>query len=334
MTIVPGEPAEDWRPSANLDALRQRARLYGEVRGFFETRGVLEVETPLLCAGTVTDQHLHSLSSQLASPSGRRRMFLQTSPEFAMKRLLAAGSGPIYQICKAFRDDEQGAKHNPEFTMLEWYRPGFDHYRLMDEMDELLATVLDVPTAERRTYGELFAEALGIDPHLADRQVLARGVHDAGVSVVGFEDAPRDDWLHLLWSHCIEPSLGTQGRPTFVIDFPASQAALARLRPGDPETGRPAVAERFEVYIEGVELANGFHELADGAEQRRRFEADLDGRRRVGMPEVPIDQRLLSALEAGIGDCAGVALGMDRLLMLRLGAQHIDRVLAFPTARA
>lgn len=325
--------AVTWRPGADLQALRQRARLYAEIRQFFEQRRVLEVETPLLAAGAVTDLHLHSLSCRVSSAAGRRRLFLQTSPEFAMKRLLAAGSGPIFQICKAFRDDEQGVRHNPEFTMLEWYRPGFDHHRLMDEMDALLQVVLQAPSARRLTYGQLFQRLLQLDPHLVTQHDLAHRAGEIGLRVQGMESASRDDWLHLLWSHSVEPTLG-HGRPTFVLDFPASQAALARVRPADPATGGAAVAERFEVYVDGVELANGFHELADAEEQRRRFLADLDARRASGRPEVPMDERLLAALDAGIGDCAGVAMGLDRLLMLRLGVDDIARVLAFAIDRA
>lgn len=337
MTLPGGETGDKpshWRPSARRAHLEARARLYSVVRRFFALRGVLEVETPLLASATVTDLHLHSLSSQLNTPGGRRCLYLQTSPEFAMKRLLASGSGPIFQICKAFRDDESGRQHNPEFTLLEWYRPGFDHHALMDEMDELLATALDTPAALRRTYSELFGEHVGVDPHVAGAAELAQRARQLDMGLAGFEDASRDDWLHLLWSHRVEPHLGAQGRPTFVLDFPASQAALARVRPADSETGAPAVAERFEVYVDGVELANGFHELADAAEQRRRFEADLEARRQANREPVPLDERLLAALEAGIGDCAGVALGLDRLLMVRLGCQHIDDVLAFPVGRA
>ncbi len=323
-----------WRPSADLETLRQRSRLYAEIRSFFEARGVLEVETPLLAAAAATDLHLHSLSCRVSLASGQRPLFLQTSPEFAMKRLLAAGSGPIFQICKAFRDAEQGSRHNPEFTMLEWYRPGFDHHQLMDEMDALLAAVLGTPAARRQTYGQLFAQHLKLDPHSATPHDLARRAAEIELRAQGMETASRDDWLHLLWSHAVEPALGSGGRPTFVFDFPASQAALARLRPAAPETGQAAVAERFEVYLNGVELANGFHELADAEEQRRRFMADLEARRASGRPAVPLDERLLAALEAGIGDCAGVAMGLDRLLMLRLGVDNIAGVLAFAVDRA
>lgn len=327
----PDAPHGDWRPTATLETLHARADLYGRVRRFFAGRGVLEVETPLLQAATVTDLHLHSLGCELGGPRGVGTFHLQTSPEFAMKRLLAAGSGPIYQLCKAFRADELGHRHNPEFTMLEWYRPGFDHHRLMDEMDALLDHVLGCGSARRATYGELFGSRVGIDPHRADPDALARSAREHGIELVADGPADRDGWLHLLWSHAVEPTLG-QGRPTFVHDFPATQAALARIRPGT--AGEPSVAERFEVYIDGVELANGFHELDDAHEQRRRFEADLAARRRAGLPEPPIDERLLAALDHGIGDCAGVALGMDRLLMLRLGIDDIRQVLAFPIDRA
>ncbi len=318
----------DWRPSASLETLRRRAELLARLRGFFAARGVLEVETPLLQAATVTDLHLHSLSVPLDVPLASRRMYLQTSPEYAMKRLLAAGSGAIYQICKAFRDGEAGSSHNPEFTMLEWYRPGFDHHALMDEIDELLAEVLGASAAERSTYGEVFERHLGIDPHRVSLDHLERAAAERGIELAGAGPADRDGWLQLLMSCVIEPRLG-RGRPSFVFDFPASQAALARLRLGDLP-----VAERFEVYVEGVELANGFHELADAGEQRRRFEADLAQRRDSGLDDVPIDERLLAALEAGLPDCAGVAFGVDRLLMLVTGAEDLRDVVSFPIDRA
>ncbi len=245
-----------------------------------------------------------------------------------MKRLLAAGGEAIYQIARAFRGGEAGRFHNPEFTILEWYRPGWDHHALMDEVEELLTRVLGTGTAERTSYGELFERHLGVDAHRDPPERLREAAADAGLDAVGLDDADRDAWLHLLLSHVVEPHLG-RGRPTFVVDFPASQAALARLRPGDP-----SVAERFEVYVESVELANGFHELSDADEQRRRFERDLAERRERDLPEVPVDERLLAALEAGIGDCAGVALGVDRLVMLATGAESLAEVVAFPIERA
>jgi len=298
------------------------------VRRFFARRGVMEVETPLLSAATVTDPHLASLETRYAGPGAPDggRLFLQTSPEFAMKRLLAAGCGPIYQIGKAFRDGEAGGRHNPEFTLLEWYRPGFDHHALMDEVEALLAEVLATAAAERCTYATLFEERLGVDPHAASAEALAAAARSAGLDpALGLD---REGLLHLLMALALEPSLG-RGRPTFVYDFPASQAALARVRPGPPP-----VAERFEAFVEGVELANGFNELGDPAEQRRRFAADLARRRELGLPEVPIDERLLEALAAGLPSCAGVALGVDRLVMLAAGASRLDEVLAFPIGRA
>lgn len=334
------DPRLDWRPTAPLENLRRRAEVLAGIRAFFSRRGVLEVETPLLAAATVADLHLASLETRCSypGPSGSpgpfepMTLYLQTSPEFAMKRLLAAGSGPIYQIGKAFRDGEAGRRHNPEFTLLEWYRPGFDHHALMDEVEALLAEVLGSSPAERRTYGELFQERLGVDPHAAPAAALAAAARAAGLAVEGgTPGAPaldREDLLHLLMGLALEPTLG-RGRPTFVHDFPASQAALARIRPGPPP-----VAERFEVFVEGVELANGFHELADAAEQRRRFEADLARRRERGLPEPPIDERLLAALAAGLPPCAGVALGVDRLVMLAARAASLDEVLAFPIDRA
>ncbi len=292
------------------------------------------METPLLAASTVTDLHLESLSCRVTASGEEYRVFLQTSPEFAMKRLLAAGSGPIYQICKAFRDGEAGRMHNPEFTMLEWYQPGFDHHQLMDEMDQLLGSVLGEKPAERITYREAFERNVAIDPHRATVRELQSAVSKAGLEVfglnieAGMNTEDRDSWLHLLMSHCIEPRLG-RGRPTFLFDFPASQAALARIRPGVPP-----VAERFEVYTEGVELANGFHELTDAAEQRSRFEADLEQRRVAGLSMPPLDERFLAALDAGLPPCAGVALGVDRLLMRCLGTDDLRDVLSFAIDRA
>ncbi len=318
------DPERDWRPAASLDALRERARILGEIRRFFQRRGVLEVETPLLSAATVPDLHLDSLRCQTSSLPGP--LYLQTSPEYAMKRLLAAGSGPIFQITKAFRDGETGGRHNPEFTLLEWYRPGFDHHALMDEMDELLTEILGVPAADRLTYEGAFLTHAGVDPHRASPEELRRRALELGLS--DLEDLDRDGWLDLLLSHVVEPKLGRE-RPTFLHDFPESQAALAKVRPGDPP-----LAERFEVFVEGVELANGFHELTDATEQRRRFERDRAARREAGRHVPPLDERFLAALEAGLPPTAGVALGVDRLVMLVLGATEIAEVLAFPVGRA
>jgi lysyl-tRNA synthetase class 2 len=318
----------DWRPTANLEVLRLRAAVLTTIRSFFSERGVLEVETPALSSATVTDVHIQSLACTWRGPGADsgRRLYLQTSPEFAMKRLLAAGSGAIYQIARAFRDGEAGRRHNPEFTLLEWYRPGFDHHRLMDEIDELLVAVLDARPGDRITYAEAFQRHAGIDPHTVSTAELRQPVERLAVGSA--DDLDRDDLLNLLLARVVEPELGYD-RPTFVHDFPSSQAALARVRPGDP-----ALAERFEVFVDGCELGNGFHELTDPVEQRCRFEADLIERQRRGLPLVPVDERLLAAIESGMPDCAGVALGIDRLVMLKAGVDDISHVIAFPIKRA
>ncbi len=321
-------PPNDWRPSASMETLRLRAEMLAQIRAFFSAREVLEVETPLLAAASVTDLHLQALSCRYRGPGadGGRELFLQTSPEFAMKRLLAAGSGPIFQICKAVRDGEAGRRHNPEFTILEWYRPGWDHHRLMDEIDELLGEILGTRPGERLTYAEAFERYAAIDPHSASDEALRLRVEALGMDST--DGLRRDDLLDLILTHVIEPKLG-HCQPTLIHDYPASQASLARVRPGDP-----SLADRFEVFAEGVELANGYHELVDPEEQRRRFEADLEARLHAGLREVPIDERLLAALEHGLPDCAGVALGLDRLLMLKAGTRDIADVLAFQTDRA
>ncbi len=319
---------DDWRPTASIEALRLRAGVLGAIRSFFAERDVLEVETPLLASAPATDLHLHALKCRYRGPGADDGLdlFLQTSPEFAMKRLLAAGSGPIYQLCKAVRDGEAGRRHNPEFTILEWYRPGWDHHRLMDEVDDLLTAVLGTSQGERLSYGEAFARYAEIDPHHESDGELRSRVEGLGVPSAG--ELERDDLLDLVLTHVIESKLG-HCQPTFIHDYPTSQAALARIRAGDPP-----LAERFEVFVEGLELANGYHELTDPAVQRQRFEADLERRRGAGHPEVPIDERLLAALEHGLPECAGVALGVDRLVMLAAGTREISEVLAFPIDRA
>jgi lysyl-tRNA synthetase class 2 len=320
--------SESWRPTASLDALRLRAEILAKIRAFFAEREVLEVETPLLASAPVTDLHLQALSCRYRGPGadGGLTLWLQTSPEFAMKRLLAAGSGPIFQICKAVRDGEAGRRHNPEFTILEWYQPGWDHHQLMDEIDDLLTDVLGTGPGERLTYGEAFARYAGVDPHLGPEDDLRARVEALGVPSAG--ELGRDDLLDLLLTHVVEPRLG-HCQPTLIHDYPASQAALARVRPGNPP-----LAERFEVFVEGLELANGYHELTDPHLQRHRFEADLAARRREDLPEVPIDEHLLAALEHGLPECAGVALGFDRLVMLAAGTREIADVVAFPVDRA
>jgi elongation factor P--(R)-beta-lysine ligase len=316
---------EDWRPSAPLPVLHARAAMLAGVRAFFATRGVLEVETPQVSRAAPTDPALDSLGVAVRDAP----RYLHTSPEFPMKRLLCAGSGDIFQIARVFRAGEAGRFHNPEFTLLEWYRTGFDAPRLMDEVETLVRTLAgeaDPGDAERLTYAEAFLRHAGLDPLRADEQALAACAAARGIDLTGTLD--RDGWLDLLMSQVVAPAFPA-GRLTFVHDYPASQAALARLRPGDPP-----VAERFELYWGSLELANGFHELADAAEQAERFRRDLALRASQGLPRVAVDTRLLAALESGLPDCAGVALGLDRLLMCLAGAGHIREVLAFPWGEA
>jgi lysyl-tRNA synthetase class 2 len=332
----------DWRPSASLEVLRLRARLLERIRAFFARRGILEVETPVLSRSAATDPALASFLTRYRGPGHPQgvTLYLHTSPEFAMKRLLAAGSGSIYQICRVFRDGECGRLHQPEFTMIEWYRVGFDHHALMDEVAELIgevlaaaqppASLLAAEAAEKMSYREAFLRHAGIDPFEANTEAfLAAGrAHGLAPPPATLAADELDGWRDWLLTHLVEPKLG-RGRLTFLYDYPASQAALARIRPGDPP-----LAERFECYLEGVELANGFHELTEAVEQRARFERDLARRRQQGLPAVPVDEELLAALEAGLPEASGVALGFDRLVMLAAGAGSLAEVMAFAFDRA
>lgn len=319
-----------WRPSASLENLRRRAAILADVRRFFAERGVLEVETPVLIGASAADPNLDSLSLAYTGPGAPAsgRLWLQTSPEFAMKRLLAAGSGCIYQICRAFRVDERGRRHNPEFTMIEWYRLGFDHHRLMEEVTALAARVLGPRPVEVVSYRDAFRRLAGIDPFECSVAELKACAARHRVPLPDLADADRDGWLDLLFSMVVAPCLG-QGAFSYVCDFPASQAALARLR---SEAGTD-VAERFELFIDGMEIANGYHELTDPEEQRRRFEQERAHRLASGQPEFSVDERLLAALASGLPECAGVALGLDRLVMLAVVAERIDDVMAFPVER-
>ena len=320
----------DWRPRASHATFRARARRLAAIRDFFAARGVLEVETPQLSAAAATDPALASLATRWPGPGGAVR-YLHTSPEYPMKRLLAAGCGDIWQLARVFRDGERGRLHHPEFTLLEWYRVGWDHHRLMEEVAALVTGLLDghgLRPTETLTYREAFLAHAAIDPFDADPGAWRAAAMRHAIDAQGLDLADLDGWRDLVLTHVVEPQLG-RGGLTFLHDYPASQAALARIRNGDPP-----LAERFELYWQGIELANGFHELVDADEQRRRFEDDLTRRRALGLAEVPADTRFLDALEAGLPGCAGVALGVDRLLMLDLGLASIDEVLAFPIERA
>jgi lysyl-tRNA synthetase class 2 len=301
----------------------QRAALLAAARAFFAARGVLEVETPILGGATVSDPQLESLATHIAGLPGE--FYLQTSPEYHMKRLLAAGSGDIYQICKVFRDEERGRWHNPEFTMIEWYRLGFDDAALMDEVEALVGTLLKpqrtLPPAERLSYSTALLRHAGVDAFQSSDGELAAAVRRHGIVCDAHLD--RDAKLDLLMGLIVGPRLG-RDRPCFICDYPASQAALARLKPGSP-----TVAARFELYLDGVELANGFQELQDAAELRARFNRDLRTRHERGQAQRPIDEKLLAALLHGMPDCAGVALGFDRLAALALSADSLAQSMAF-----
>lgn len=310
-----------------MGALTLRARMLRRIRAFFDTGDVLEVDTPVLSHTGASDPHIESFRV----PFRKDTLFLHTSPEYPMKRLLAAYGRDCYQIAKVFRVDESGARHNPEFTMLEWYRLGYDHHTLMRELLALVEAALqgerDLAEAGKLSYAEAFERFAGIDPHRADTRALAACADAHGLGLpAGLE---RDALLDALIAMVVAPAFPSD-RLTLVYDFPPSQAALARVAVHE---GIP-VAERFELFWGGLELANGFHELTDAAEQRRRFEQDNRHRRAAGLVEMAPDERLLRALEAGLPACAGVALGIDRLLMLALDTDHIDTVLSFPLGRA
>lgn len=328
-----------------LESLRRaallRARLYALIREFFAARGVLEVETPILsCAGN-SDPNIESFSTQFAGhvDAGARERWLRTSSEFPQKRLLAAGIGDCYELGRVFRNGEAGQRHNPEFTMLEWYRVGWNHRRLIDESIELvtaaLASVGKGAEVYKSTYRELFKAAIDVDPFTASDAELRGSLGEVRVEAAGLS---RDDWLDLLLTHRIQPNFPPE-RITVVFDYPASQCALAKIRldAAQPSAFGPQpfpVAERFELYVGVQELANGYHELTDAAEQRGRFMRDNVRRRNRGLRELPIDENFLAALERGMPDCAGVALGVERLLMAMAGIDDIREMLAFPFAEA
>lgn len=323
----------NWQPTCGIAQLRLRARLLAFIRQFFAERDVLEVETPLLCHTTGTDPLLAFFATDYHFLPQPQTFFLQTSPEFAMKRLLAAGSGSIYQICKAFRNGESGRFHNPEFTMLEWYRVGFDLQQLMDEVGELISTILEprfpAKVVEKITYTDLFEQKTGLNPvafSVVDYQNYAQehGFPEA-CDLCGNDHAL---WLDFLFSFIIQPELGQQS-VCLVYGYPALLSSLARVNPENT-----AITDRFEVFVEGIELGNGFFELADSREQERRFDQEIIERKSKGLPEVKKDHYLLAALTAGLPDCSGVAIGVDRLLMLLDDSDTIDDVLTFPVARA
>ncbi len=329
----------DYLPTASLAVLKLRARLLQAVRRFFDERGYFEVDTPLLSHDRVVDPHLEPFL--FATPGGA--LYLQTSPEFAMKRLLAAGAEAIYQVGHVFRAGELGQRHNPEFTMIEWYRAGDTHLEQMQVVEDLICDVsrsaargltvgdkrLALVPFLRTTYRDAFLRHTEHDIFALETPQLTKLAHDRKLSVPDSLDAAdRDGWLNLLLAELVEPHLGRE-RPEFLCDYPASQAALAIVRPGSPP-----VAERFELYVGGIELCNGYHELTDADELRRRIEVESQRCAGESLPPLPASNRLLAAMDAGLPPCAGVALGFDRLVMLAAGANSVAEVIPFSFERA
>jgi len=316
----------EFRPAASWEHLRLRAELLRRLREFFDRHNFLEVETPLLSADTVVDRHLDPLAVE---PDNHERLWLQTSPEFAMKRLLAAGGKAIYQVTRAFRQNEQGPLHNPEFTIVEWYRAGDGMDQGMQLTSDLCEALLKRGPARRLSYAEAFRRHVGLDPHTAETAALVAAAGQSGVrppASLLAED--RDGWLDLLMVGRVQPQLGLK-RPVLLYDYPAGQAALSIIRQGNPP-----VAERFELFVSGIELANGYHELLDAAELFERNQRANARRRADGKTTLPEQSRLLWAMQSGLPASVGVALGLDRLVMVAAGADSLDEVMAFPFDRA
>ncbi|MFB2537818.1 MULTISPECIES: EF-P lysine aminoacylase EpmA [unclassified Acinetobacter] len=325
---MPISTTSSWQPTCTMQALQARAKLYQQLRQFFAERDVLEVETPLLSQSATTDVHLASISAQRYVGGQLRTDYLHTSPEFAMKRLLASGSGAIYQICKVFRNDEHGRKHNSEFTMLEWYRPDFSLDDLMSEVKKLLQLTVNADIfIEKKSYKQVFQQFLGINPLTADAATLKQKAIEHDLDIDLGDD--RLAYMDLLFSHIIEPTLGFDGA-VFLTDFPPELASLAKIH--DDQDGEQ-VASRFELYINGLELANAYDELVDSDTLQKRFLQDNAERERLGLAVMPLDIRLLLALP-NMPACSGIALGMDRLLMVITGAKELSEVISFPAEMA
>jgi lysyl-tRNA synthetase class 2 len=318
--VTPPPNHDSFAPSASLAALQQRAALLKNLRKFFDERGFFEVETPLLANEIIPELHIEPIRTANGD-------FLQSSPELHMKRLVASGTTAIYQVTRSFRQDERGALHNPEFTIVEWYRVGDDLQAGIDLLDELITKLIATPSAARTTYAEAFGRTLNINPHTATVAEMATVAIASGVNVPSEMLAnDRDEWLNLLLATRVESQLG-RDRPEILYHYPASQASLAKVATTDAGY---EVAERFELYYRGIEIANGFHELGDAAELRRRFKAVNVARVADGCSALPLPESLLAALEHGLPPCTGCALGFDRLVMLSEGARSINEVMAFP----
>jgi len=322
--------SESWQPAATREIMQLRARMLRDIRAFFDQRGVLEVETPLLSSSCTTDPNINSFSTRYQ----HQGLYLNTSPEYCMKRLVAAHGDAIFQVCKSFRDDELGPNHNPEFTMLEWYRPGFNMFELMDELGELVQMLvgnyaLNSDSVQKISYAEAWRQAAGINPHATSADECRSCAIKHGIEQpAGLED-DIDEWLDWLLTQLVMPTFQADGF-TFIYDYPESQAALAKLYKNQDDF---TVAARFELFYGETELANGFNELLDADEQRQRFEHENMKRLESGLRSSVIDEHLLKALEYGLPACSGVALGLDRLLMLLTGADTLEHILAFPFSR-
>ncbi len=322
----------EWQPTCSIDILRLRAQVLDGIRRFFSARAVLEVETPLLGHGGGTDPQLDFFTTEYCSPPLQSTLFLQTSPEFAMKRLLAAGSGSIYQICKAFRNGESGRFHNPEFTLLEWYRVGFTLPQLMDEIAELIAVLFighrALNPAQRVSYQELFQRCTGLNPLEFSYQNYCAYARDnqlsEAISICGHDHGL---WLDFIFSHNVQPHLGDNA-VCMVYGYPACQSSLARINECNSQ-----ITDRVEVFINGIELGNGYYELTDAKEQERRFDKEIAVRQQRKRPVTVKDKHFIEALEAGLPECSGMAIGLDRLLMLLANSATINDVLSFPIHR-
>ncbi|CAA9889582.1 Elongation factor P--(R)-beta-lysine ligase [Candidatus Methylobacter favarea] len=324
---------DEWRPACSPAHLHLRAQILQEIRGFFSERSVLEVETPLLCHGIGTDPQLEFFTADYCLPPLQQTLFLQTSPEFAMKRLLAAGSGSIYQICKAFRNGESGRFHNPEFTLLEWYRVGFKLPQLMDEIDELAGQLFrphrSLNAPQRFSYQELFLSCTGLNPLVFSyKEFCAYAVENHLPEAAAICRRDHSVWLDFIFSHKVQPHLGNNAL-CMVYGYPACQSSLARINQYNPR-----ITDRVELFFNGIELGNGYYELADPEEQNRRFNEEIIIRQQRKLPAASKDNYLISALQSGLPECSGMAIGLDRLLMALTDSTAIDEVLSFPMRRA
>jgi lysyl-tRNA synthetase class 2 len=322
-----------WKPACGIEKLQVRASMLSTIRAFFSQREVLEVETPLLCQATGTDPQLDFFSTDYHYPPDNKTMYLQTSPEFAMKRLLAAGSGSIFQLCKAFRNGEEGRFHNPEFTILEWYRVNFTMWQLIDEVVELLVELMDgyyrVESINKISYCDVFKQMTGLNPLVfCQEKYAAYALHHSIEDAINICGNDHTMWLDFIFSYKVQPNF-KQGTLTIVHGYPAIQSSLARINRDNPD-----IADRFEVFIEGVEVGNGFFELSDAKEQERRFDQENKIRKLSGLAHVEKDLFFLEALKQGLPDCSGIALGVDRLLMMLTNAQKLSDVMSFPMSRA